>query len=94
MPIPTLPQRTITFEMCKLTVTEDMVLKKRKGLNPNKASGPDEIHPALLKALTDEVAEPITRIFRKSVEESKLTASWKWSFISVIFKKGNKTMLK
>ena len=36
--------------------------------------------------------EPITRIFRKSVEESKLAAPWKLSFISVIFKKGNKTM--
>ena len=40
-----------------------------KDLKPGKATGPDSIRPRVLKHLADVLADPLTRIFRKFLEE-------------------------
>ena len=64
-----------------LIIKEDGVLKLLQGLNPSKASGPDEIPARLLKNLVTELTPAITEIFRQSVVTSALPESWKQAWI-------------
>jgi len=49
--------------MPPITITVQGVDKLLTGLNPNKAQGPDEISPGLLKELHTELAPILTFIF-------------------------------
>ena len=51
------------------------VLKLLKNLNPNKASGPDEVTPRTLKELHEELAPAITLLFRRSMYNVYRTAT-------------------
>ena len=68
----------------------DGVLKLLQGLNPSKASGPDEIPARLLKNLVTELTPAITEIFRQLVVTGALPESWKQAWISPVYKKGNR----
>ena len=48
------------------------VLKLLQKLNPNKAAGPDNIRPKILKELAPEIAPILTIIFRKSLETGEV----------------------
>ena len=54
--------------------------------------GPDEVHPKILKELSWELSQPLSILFNKSIEESELSRTWKTALISVLFKKGDKTL--
>lgn len=41
-------------------------------LDPTKASGPDNISPRVLKELCDVIADPLARVFRKSLSEGQV----------------------
>ena len=49
-----------------IDITVNGVKKLLDGLNPYKASGPDNIKPRLLKELSDVIAPILTTIFRLS----------------------------
>ena len=53
--------------MKNITVTVQGVKNLLKKLNPGKAAGPDTISPRVLKELADVIADPLTRIFNKSL---------------------------
>ena len=52
-----------------ITGTENLL----KNLNPNKASGPDESIPKLIKELHHEIAPILTKIFKSSLIPSSVT---------------------
>jgi len=91
-PIPTLRKRHVRFPMKEIVVTEEAVYTKLKELKTDKAPFPEGVHPLMLKNLAEELAKPITMLYRKSLENKRLPVSWKCSSISVIFKKGIKTL--
>ena len=74
-----------------IDITEETVLKALKNLSPNKSPGIDGIHPRILKEMADELAYPITEIFRKSIESGKLPQHWLDAVITPIFKKGDRS---
>ena len=74
-----------------IIITVDTVRAKLKALNPNKSPGPDKIYPRILKELSNELAEPLTYLFKKSPEEGKLPDDWKHAEVTAIFKKGEKS---
>lgn len=39
--------------------------------------GPDEIHPRILKKLTEEILSPLKILFETSFQERKLTDDWR-----------------
>ena len=77
--------------MPPITITQKGVNNLLKGLNPNKASGPDEISPRLLKELHNEVTPILTQIFQKSLETGIVPADWRHAVISPVYKKGKKS---
>ena len=76
--------------MDKISITTEGVHKLLKGLNPNKASGPDKISPKLLKNMADYLAQPLASLFQASLKQGKVPHQWKNALVTPIFKKGNK----
>ena len=70
-----------------LTVTEMRVEKALAKLNPEKASGPDNIPNWLLRDYSRIVALPIMNIINTSYREQKLPACWKMADVSPLPKK-------
>ena len=74
-----------------ISVTVEEVEKKLKELDPNKAQGPDQIPPRVLKELHKEIAIPLCILFNKSLKSGIVPQEWKFAEVTAIFKKGNKT---
>ncbi|KAG7305587.1 hypothetical protein JYU34_009672 [Plutella xylostella] len=71
-------------------ITIDLVLKYLKNIDVNKGCGPDDIHPLFVKQCCEQLATPLTVLFRMSLDTGNLPARWKQSLITPIFKSGNK----
>ena len=52
------------------------VLSQLRQLNPNKAQGPDELSPQLLKLAAEELAPALTIIFQQSYDLSSTPKDW------------------
>ena len=59
-----------------------------KNLNPNKASGPDQIFPRLLKELHHEIAPILTKIYSSTLETGFVLDDWKSALVAPVYKKG------
>ena len=84
------PPRQQSPTMPDIEISVEGVLKLLKNLKPNKASGPDNIGPRVLKELADIIADPLTRIFRRSLRDGQVPRDWKHARVAPIFKKGQK----
>ena len=74
-----------TIESVPVSVA--LVRKTLMSLDVNSSMGPDGVHPCLLKSCPS-LAEPIYRIFVRSLENGKIPLCWKFSEIVPLFKKG------
>jgi len=54
-----------------------MVRKEILSIDTNKAIGPDEIHPRILKELVDYISIPLFIIMQKSLSSGVLPCDWK-----------------
>ena len=85
--------RLRTFKEINLPeIDSEIVLKRILELDVDKACGPDEMHPRLLKELADEILTPLAMIFRKSLLYGDLPLDWKHANVSPLFKKGAKNI--
>ena len=75
-------------EDVSVEITEIKVKKLLLALKTDKSPGPDGIHSLFLRNTSEEVANPFTQIFNKSITESELPYDWKQANISPIYKKG------
>ena len=71
-----------------LSISVVRVRKLLQGINPTKASGPDEIPCRLLRELATELAPAFTRLFTQTHESGQLPHNWTTAWISPVFKKG------
>ena len=62
------------------------VRKKLLSVLPNKAMGPDNIPPRIIKEFAYELAEPVTTIFDSSFSAGVVPSIWKESNITPISK--------
>ena len=90
-PLPdfTLPTGTEAPIIDPMEMNREDIRKKLTSLNPNKSSGPDGVHPRILKEVANEIADPLMKIFQRSIHESKLPRIWKSATVTAIHKKGS-----
>ena len=69
-------------------ISEEGIRKLLKGLDPNKACGPDGISSWVLKELADEVAPILTLLFQTSMDTGTVPEDWISANIAPVFKKG------
>ena len=69
----------------------DIILTKITNLKIASAPGNDSITVNQLKVLKDIVCVPLSKIFTKSFQESKVPLSWREANVTPIFKKGDKS---
>ena len=67
------------------------VLCQLRRLNPNKAHGPDELSPQLLKLVAEELAPALTIIFQQSYDLSSTPKDCNSAIVTTIYKKGLKS---
>ena len=68
----------------KLNITTECTQKLLKNLNPNKAMGPDRLHPRVLKETARALAPILQIIFYKSLENGEVPDDWKQTNITPI----------
>jgi hypothetical protein len=83
-----------TPSMKDIKVTIPGVFKLLSEIIPNKATGPDELPPRLLKECANEIAPIITLLFNQSLLSGVIPQDWKIANVCPIFKKGNKSTLE
>jgi hypothetical protein len=71
-----------------LDICEMGIKKLLKGVDPSKASGPDQIPCRLLHELHVELVPVFTVLFTKSYNTGTLPEVWKSAWITPVFKKG------
>jgi hypothetical protein len=91
-PLPEFANRVQEDEgLQEVEFTEESILKKLLGLKVNKACGPDEIHPRLLRECAPELCKPLYHIFRKSADSGTVPTDWKIANVTQIHKKGSRS---
>ena len=63
--------------LSQVVLTVDEVLADLKGLNVNKATGPDEIPAKLIAECAEVIANPICDLFNLSLSTGKFFSEWK-----------------
>jgi hypothetical protein len=76
-----------------IQTTPYQVLKILKSLDTGKANGSDGISNRLLKETSTAIARPLSDLFNKSFEMTKVPKIWKESNICPIFKKDDKSIV-
>ena len=59
-------------------------------LDPNKATGPDEIPARILKETATTIAPSLCKLFNKSLEEGYIPSEWKLANVMPVYKKDEK----
>ena len=63
-------------------------------LQPNKASGPDNIGPRILKNCAAPLTTPVHHLFMLSLNSHSIPGDWKQHTIIPVYKSGDKSTLK
>ena len=82
------PTKKFDAVLKDVTISKDRVRKKILSLNIAKSTGPDRVHPRLLKELAKIILEPLEKMFNLSLQSSKMPEEWKIGEISAISRKG------
>ena len=69
--IPDFKKRTENV-LSYVNVTQDDILLALKSLNINKSTGPDGVHPRVLKECAEELAYPLKRLFDRTMREGRI----------------------
>ena len=77
--------------MAKLVIDPDKVKKLLSNLNQTKSMGPDNLHPKLLKFLSEnhDFVEALTLLLNKCIEQECIPSIWKNAVVIPLHKKGS-----
>ena len=85
-----MPHRLHTIE-----ITPVEVINVINGLDASKACGPDKLPTKIIKMTAAFIAEPLSKLFNKSISEGKYPSSWKNATVKPVFKgKGSPSEIK
>ena len=83
----TTPCSHANHTLCDLSFTTQDVIDVIKGLDVNKATGPDNISIRLLKETVNEIAPYLCTLFNKSIKNGKFPSEWKQANVVPVHKK-------
>ena len=87
----------ILGEKSQYTFLSDIFSSKKavednlNNLHTNTTLGVNNLHPRILRELSDSLAGPLTLFFNKSITDGQLPHDWKTANFTAIFKKGEKS---
>ena len=73
-----------------IDVSVERVMNTIDELKENSAPGPDKISNKIIKELKEQLALPLSILFRNSLDSGEVPSEWKESTITPIFKKGKR----
>ena len=73
----TVTERVFNWEDTHLNFSTEIVMKRLQHLKTDKSSGPDSIHPLLLKECAAVLAKPLSLIFQHSYDTRILPDDWR-----------------
>ena len=77
-------------DISNIVITPDIVRKKLEKLNKYKSSGPDNIHPHILREAASSICVPLSMIYEDSLEVGETPEDWRTANVTPIFKKGDR----
>jgi len=80
------PAERMTFPWLR----EDCVRVHLSNLDAHKSTGPDGMHPRVLRELVDVIAEPLSNIFERSWRTGEVPEDWGKAIVTPVSKKGKK----
>ena len=88
-----LPRTPKDSDLSSITVTEEEVWEVISTLNPNKAIGPDNIGPAILKACATPLTSPLCQLFNLCLSTATIPEEWKQHLVTPVYKSGEKSQV-
>lgn len=71
--------------MCNnINISEQKINKIPKDLNPSKSSGPEKLHPRVLKEISTSKTKPFFEICNSSIQMGNLPDDWKKGYFPYI----------
>src|SRR5260221_1084505 len=77
-------------KLSNIYLDKNIVLKKIMNLKEGKAPGDDGYNAELLKNIANEICEPLSYIFNRSIVQGIVPLSWRQANVTPLFKKGTK----
>ena len=88
--MPTLSLERAPPEIGDIDISPSEIEEKLLKLNPSSAPGPDDVHPRVLREARQALCQPLTLLFRKSLDTGLVPLDWTLGKVVPIFKGGNK----
>ncbi len=85
---PSFYKESIPMEVVQ--VSSDVVVTTRRSLDAHKISGPDELHPKILKILAPFLAKSLAYLFNLSLAPGQVPYDWRTATVCTIFKKSRR----
>ena len=73
----------------KIQVGVEEVKEQLGNLRVDKAPGPDNMQPRVLREVAEQVSEMLTDIFNSSMESGQVPENWRVAKVTPLFKKGS-----
>ena len=74
-----------------ITIYPNDVEKAIDSIKTDCSPGPDNIHPLFIKKCKQFFIDPLTHIFNLSIKSGIYPSNWKISYITPVYKAGDKT---
>ncbi|PFX16114.1 Retrovirus-related Pol polyprotein from transposon 17.6 [Stylophora pistillata] len=81
------PARDLYLQWKERSISREEVLDALRGINPHKATGFDGLSLRMLQLIANEIAEPLTVITDKVIQESEWPIEWKRGEWVPVYKK-------
>jgi hypothetical protein len=88
--IPDLSYIENQFNISNIILTPEDIYKNLISINCNKGAGPDEIPPVFYKNCAENLVAPLSILFNKSLMSGIFPNIWKKSYLTPIFKSGER----